>query len=146
MVWLQLLLLGLLWSCRRIRAGPLELTVLHTNDVHARVEQTSRDSGKCTTAATTGCYGGVARRHTLVQRIRATDRNVLLLDAGDQYQGTVWFSYFKGAEVARFMNRLGYQAMVSPLREALEGLGKGWDGQPGWREHAFLRGHSRASF
>lgn len=38
--------------------------------------------------------------------------NVLLLDAGDQFQGTVWFNYYKGAEAAYFMNKLGYNAMV----------------------------------
>ncbi|XP_062980980.1 5'-nucleotidase [Elgaria multicarinata webbii] len=89
--------------------GAFELTLLHTNDVHARVEQTSKDSGKC---AGQDCYGGVARRATQIRRIRATHPNVLLLDAGDQYQGTVWFSYFKGWEVVQFMNLLGYDAMT----------------------------------
>ncbi|XP_077161357.1 5'-nucleotidase [Paroedura picta] len=90
-------------------AAALELTILHTNDVHARVEQTSRDSGKCVGQ---DCYGGVARRATAVRRIRDTHPHVLLLDAGDQYQGTVWFSYFKGQEVVRFMNLLRYDAMA----------------------------------
>ncbi|XP_072855161.2 5'-nucleotidase [Pogona vitticeps] len=91
------------------RGGSFQLTILHTNDVHARVEETSRDSGKC---AGQDCYGGVARRATKIREIRATHDNVLLLDAGDQYQGTVWFSYFKGREVVRFMNLLGYDAMT----------------------------------
>uniref|UniRef100_A0A8D2KW63 Snake venom 5'-nucleotidase n=1 Tax=Varanus komodoensis TaxID=61221 RepID=A0A8D2KW63_VARKO len=90
-------------------AGLFELTVLHTNDVHARVEQTSRDSGKCSGR---DCFGGVARRAAKVREVRRTHRNVLLLDAGDQYQGTVWFSFFKGWEVVRFMNLLGYDAMT----------------------------------
>uniref|UniRef100_A0A8D0H4L0 Snake venom 5'-nucleotidase n=1 Tax=Sphenodon punctatus TaxID=8508 RepID=A0A8D0H4L0_SPHPU len=88
----------------------LEITLLHTNDVHARVEQTSRDAGKCTSSQ--DCYGGVARRLTQIQRIRDTHKHVLLLDAGDQYQGTVWFNYFKGGEVVRFMNRLRYDVMA----------------------------------
>ncbi|KAL8186222.1 UNVERIFIED_CONTAM: hypothetical protein K2H54_066263 [Gekko kuhli] len=91
-------------------AAAFELTVLHTNDVHGRVEQTSRDSGKCGGPGRE-CFGGVARRATAVRRIRATHRHVLLLDAGDQYQGTVWFSFFRGREVARFMNLLRYDAM-----------------------------------
>ncbi|XP_015264873.1 PREDICTED: 5'-nucleotidase [Gekko japonicus] len=90
-------------------SAAFELTILHTNDVHARVEQTSRDSGKC---AGQDCYGGVARRATMIKRIRDTHRHVLLLDAGDQYQGTVWFSFFKGREVVYFMNLLGYNAMA----------------------------------
>lgn len=101
------------WFCAAlsVAAGSFELTILHTNDVHARVEETSRDSGKCNVGQ--DCYGGVARRATKIQQIRATHRNVLLLDAGDQYQGTIWFSYFKGLEVVKFMNSLRYDAMVS---------------------------------
>lgn len=38
---------------------------------------------------------------------------MLFLDAGDQFQGTVWFNYYKGAEAAHFMNKLGYDAMVN---------------------------------
>ncbi|XP_060092644.1 5'-nucleotidase [Heteronotia binoei] len=90
-------------------SAAFELTILHTNDVHARVEETSRDSGKCVGQ---DCYGGVARRATKIQQIRDTHSHVLLLDAGDQYQGTVWFSYFKGWEVVRFMNLLRYDAMA----------------------------------
>uniref|UniRef100_A0A8D0DVU1 Snake venom 5'-nucleotidase n=1 Tax=Salvator merianae TaxID=96440 RepID=A0A8D0DVU1_SALMN len=89
--------------------GTFELTLLHTNDVHGRVEETSRDSGKCSGQ---DCYGGVARRATKISELRAKHRHVLLLDAGDQYQGTVWFSFFKGREVVHFMNLLRYDAMT----------------------------------
>ncbi|XP_036269797.1 5'-nucleotidase [Pipistrellus kuhlii] len=103
----RLLALGaLLWPA----AGAWTLTILHTNDVHSRLEQTSEDSSKCVNASR--CVGGVARLYTQVQRIRSADPNVLLLDAGDQYQGTIWFSVYKGAEVAHFMNALGYDAMA----------------------------------
>ncbi|TDG98843.1 hypothetical protein EPR50_G00205150 [Perca flavescens] len=86
-----------------------ELTLLHTNDNHARIEETSKDSGKCPAGGP--CFGGVARRFTKVSEIRKKEKNVLLLDAGDQFQGTVWFNYYKGAEAAHFMNKLGYDAM-----------------------------------
>ncbi|XP_040839642.1 5'-nucleotidase isoform X1 [Ochotona curzoniae] len=104
---LQLLALGaLLWPA----ADAWELTILHTNDVHSRLEQTSEDSNKCVNASL--CVGGVARLFTKVQQIRQAERNVLLLDAGDQYQGTMWFTVYEGAEVAHFMNALGYDAMA----------------------------------
>ncbi|KAF1395791.1 5'-nucleotidase, partial [Spheniscus mendiculus] len=61
---------------------------------------------------TAGCFGGVARRAARVAAVRAAHRNVLLLDAGDQYQGTVWFSRFKGREAVHFMNLLRYDAMA----------------------------------
>ncbi|XP_039709211.1 5'-nucleotidase [Pteropus medius] len=104
---LRLLALGaLLWPA----AGSWELTILHTNDVHSRLEQTSEDSSKCVNASR--CVGGVARLYTKVQQIRSSEPHVLLLDAGDQYQGTIWFTVYKGAEVAHFMNALRYDAMA----------------------------------
>ncbi|XP_008284579.1 5'-nucleotidase-like [Stegastes partitus] len=86
-----------------------DLVLLHTNDVHARVEETSVHSGKCSKGS--GCFAGVARRATMIRKIRKSESNVLLLDAGDQFQGTVWFNYYKGAEAAHFMNTLQYDAM-----------------------------------
>lgn len=112
------------WTCRcallsslylPLLSGTLvstfEVTLLHTNDNHARIEETSEDSGKC--SASGPCFAGVARRFTKVSEIRKKEKNVLFLDAGDQFQGTVWFNYYKGAEAAHFMNKLGYDAMVN---------------------------------
>lgn len=104
-----------LWAivCFFLLSGPVwtfELTLLHTNDNHARIEETSEDSGKC--SARGPCFAGVARRFTKVSEIRKKEKNILFLDAGDQFQGTVWFNYYKGAEAAHFMNKLGYDVMV----------------------------------
>lgn len=103
---LLLLLLGFFASSSAV----WDLVLLHTNDVHARVEETDVNSGKC--GVNGQCFAGVARRATEVSRIRSTENNVLLLDAGDQFQGTVWFNFYKGAEAAHFMNKLGYNATV----------------------------------
>lgn len=117
---LRLLALGaLLWP----GASAWELTILHTNDVHSRLEQTSEDSSKCVNASR--CVGGVARLFTKVQQIRRAEPHVLLLDAGDQYQGTIWFTVYKGAEVVHFMNNLRYDAMALGNHEfdnGVEGL------------------------
>lgn len=104
---LPLLLLSVSLSSSTTAAW--DLVLLHTNDVHARVEETSKHSGKCGSG---DCFAGVARRATEIKRIRKSESNVLLLDAGDQFQGTVWFNYYKGAEAAHFMNKLRYDAMV----------------------------------
>ena len=99
--------------------GSFELVILHTNDVHARFEQTNRFSGVCSAddAAENDCYGGVARRYTQIERLRAARPNsTILLDAGDQFQGTLWFSQYKGRATSYFMNQLGYDVMVSMLR------------------------------
>ena len=94
-----------------------DLTILHTNDVHARIEETNKYGAKCskTDQEAAACYGGVARRFTAIKEIRRTHKNVVLLDAGDQFQGTLWFNMYKGTEARIFMNRLGYDAMVSGL-------------------------------
>ena len=111
-------------------ARAFELTILHTNDVHARFEAFTERGGICraetaassSTSAGSGgknggagvrhCFGGVARRATMVKNLRRRYENVLLLDAGDQYQGTLWFSVHKGSAASYFMNLLKYDAMV----------------------------------
>lgn len=98
-----------IWLHCHVCRAEFELTLLHTNDVHARVEETSMDSGTCSKPP---CFAGVARRFTKIREVRSKEKNVLLLDAGDQFQGTVWFNFYKGKEAAHFMNRLGYDAMA----------------------------------
>ena len=92
------------------------LTILHTNDTHAHIEQYDGSTTTCSeeTEAEGGCIGGVARRATEINRWRDGENgaNVILLDAGDQFQGTLFFNEYKGAEAAQFMNELGYQAMA----------------------------------
>lgn len=115
-LWLSL---WLSLSLRPSSAG-LRLTVLHTNDVHARVEARGCAGGP------RGCEeGGVARRAARVAAERAARGGgaVLLLDAGDQYQGTVWFSRYKGREAVHFMNLLRYDAMVKRGGEQSGGEG-----------------------
>ncbi|KAJ8270818.1 hypothetical protein GJAV_G00119630 [Gymnothorax javanicus] len=112
----------LFFSCSYASGANFELTLLHTNDVHARVEETNEHSGACTKGS---CFAGVARRFTKIKEIRNRERNVLLLDAGDQFQGTVWFNHYKGAEAAYFMNKLKYDAMALGNHEfdnGVEGL------------------------
>ncbi|XP_049891161.1 snake venom 5'-nucleotidase-like [Epinephelus moara] len=111
---LCLLLLGFLVST----SAAWDLVVLHTNDVHARVEETSEHSGKCSSSS--GCFAGVARRATMIKRIRNHESNVLLLDAGDQFQGTIWFNRYNGAEAAYFMNELGYDCMIDSMDTSLQ--------------------------
>lgn len=80
------------------------LTVLHTNDVHSRLEPFPMDGGKYQG------MGGVVAREKIISSIRATQKNVLLLDAGDIFQGTPYFNFFKGEPEIKAMNLLGYEA------------------------------------
>ncbi|XP_067674620.1 snake venom 5'-nucleotidase-like [Haliotis asinina] len=90
------------------------LTILHTNDVHARFEQTNKYSGRCPVddVAEGKCFGGTARLVTKVREQRSLHPNTILLSAGDEYSGTLWFYKYRGAIVAKFMNLLQYDVMT----------------------------------
>lgn len=91
-----------------------KLTVVHTNDVHARFSQANKYGGSCSAedASEQKCFGGVARRQTKMKEIRAQNDNVLFLDGGDQFQGTLWYYHYGGQAAAYFMNRLSYDVMA----------------------------------
>ena len=90
------------------------LTILHTNDFHARFEPVSKyDSGCSTDANAEGkCFGGSARLVTAVAEARARTNNSILVDGGDQFQGTLFYTYYKGKLAAEMMNKLGYDGMT----------------------------------
>eukprot|EP00106_Octopus_bimaculoides_P005783 XP_014773225.1 PREDICTED: 5'-nucleotidase-like isoform X2 [Octopus bimaculoides] len=89
------------------------LTILHTNDFHSKFQQLNKYSSLCKQKDIDAgrCYGGIARIATKVKEIRGQDPNVLLLDAGDQFQGSFWFHHFKGYASSYFMNEIKYDAM-----------------------------------
>ena len=90
------------------------LRIAHTNDVHARFEEANGNGGTCTGEEESGCYGGVARRFALMETLRQqAGPNLLFLDGGDQFQGTLWFIYYAGNATSHFMNLLQYDVMVS---------------------------------
>ena len=91
------------------------LHILHTNDLHSRVEPINRFDSTCSAEddAAGECFGGYARLKTLVDRKRAElGDNVLTLDAGDQFQGSLFYTTYKGAAEAEFMGMVGYDAMA----------------------------------
>ncbi len=90
------------------------LTILHTNDFHDRFEPINGNDGTCDEeqAAADECFGGVARLKTAIDAARAEATNPILLDAGDQYQGSLLYTLHKGAMSAEFMPQLGYDAMA----------------------------------
>ncbi|XP_071439003.1 protein 5NUC-like [Hetaerina americana] len=92
--------------------GTFRLLVLHTNDMHARLEQTDRFGGKCRAARDKECCGGFARLVTAVRNIRENSKdNVIFLNAGDTFQGTVWYTAHKWSILARFTEFLKLDAM-----------------------------------
>ena len=84
-------------------AAETVITILHTNDTHSQIDPlpaNDRNAGK----------GGVARRATLVKRIRKENPNTLLVDAGDVMQGTPYFNFYKGEVEYKAMSAVGYDA------------------------------------
>ncbi len=90
------------------------LTVLHTNDFHARFEPISKyDSGCSEEDNTAGeCFGGSARLMTAIEDAKGRTNNYILVDGGDQFQGTLFYTYYKGMLAAEMMNKMGYDAMT----------------------------------
>ncbi len=84
------------------RGDHVELTILHTNDVHSRMDPFPEGSGKFVG------LGGVNRRATLVKEIRNQEKHVLLVDAGDMLQGTPYFNLYKGKVEFEAMNAMKY--------------------------------------
>ena len=78
------------------------ITILHTNDTHSHVEPFEPSHYKFANK------GGVARRATLVENIRKENPNTLLFDAGDIFQGTLYFNYFGGELEFKLMSMLKY--------------------------------------
>lgn len=93
-------------------AGPtaFKVRILHTNDHHARIEPVL-DSA----TPPQPLHGGVAHRHTLIESQRqsaGTDLDVLLLDAGDVFQGTLYFNQYNGLADLEFYKAMQYQAIA----------------------------------
>jgi 5'-nucleotidase len=94
------------------------LHILHTNDFHSRIEPINAFDSTCSAedAAENKCFGGVARVAakitSLREELRAAGGNVLVLDAGDQFQGSLFYTTYKGAAEAEFMTAIGYDAMA----------------------------------
>lgn len=81
-----------------------KITILHTNDTHSNIDPFPSNHAKYPN------QGGVAKRHALFQKIKAEEENVIILDAGDIFQGTPYFNMFGGVLEMKLMAELGYDA------------------------------------
>jgi 5'-nucleotidase len=78
------------------------ITLLQTNDTHSRIDPFPMDGGR------NQGKGGIARRAALVKKIRQSNPNTLLVDAGDVFQGTPYFNLYKGKVEYQTMSKCGY--------------------------------------
>ena len=92
------------------------LHILHTNDMHSRIESINRFDSTCNAEgeAEGECFGGVARVKSAIDAKKASldNQNVVVLDAGDPFQGSLFYTTYKGAAEAEFMEAIGYDAMA----------------------------------
>ncbi len=99
--------------CAQVQADST-VTILHTNDFHSKVEPISKYDSPCSAEDNEAgeCFGGYARLVTAVDEARARNPNALLFDGGDQFQGSLFYTHYKGAVAAEIMNKLGYDGMT----------------------------------
>ncbi|MGA9996483.1 MAG: metallophosphatase [Pyrinomonadaceae bacterium] len=87
------------------KRGETLITILHTNDTHSQIDPlpaNDKYAGK----------GGTARRATLVKRVRREQPNTLLVDAGDAFQGTPYFNFYRGEVEYKTMSAIGYDVVT----------------------------------
>jgi 5'-nucleotidase len=116
-----LLALGINSQSVYASADFVKLTILHTNDVHSRIDPFPLDDlnfpGR----------GGIAPRAALINKIRKEENNVLLFDAGDLFQGTPYFNFYGGELEMKLMSKLSYDAATMGNHEfdnGIEGFSK----------------------
>ncbi|SFJ53655.1 5'-nucleotidase [Phyllobacterium sp. CL33Tsu] len=94
------------------------LNILHINDQHSRIEPINKYDSTCSAEETAKneCFGGIARVKAKIDERRAAlskdGGNVIVLDAGDEFQGSLFYTTYKGDDTAEFMNQMGFDAMA----------------------------------
>jgi len=103
--------IGPMWSAisaplLEVESGETLITILHTNDTHSQIDPLPANDKQYPDK------GGVARRATLAKRVRNENPNTLLIDAGDVFQGTPYFNFYKGEVEYKSMSLIGYDVVT----------------------------------
>ncbi|MCO5070587.1 MAG: 5'-nucleotidase C-terminal domain-containing protein [Rhizobiaceae bacterium] len=92
------------------------LNILHINDWHSRIESNNKYESTCSAEDETKgeCFGGAARLVTAINQMREKlkDQNVILLNGGDNFQGSLFYTTYKGKVEAEFLNQMKFDAMT----------------------------------
>ena len=120
-IFLSIAIASMLAACGCNRTDKSEsdnhLVILHTNDTHSQIEPDRHD------------MGGIARRKVLIDSVREADRNVMVIDAGDAVQGSLYYTLFGGEVERKLMNALGYDVQILGNHEfdkGMETLAREW--------------------
>ena len=112
-------------------AGPVQaeftLNILHINDFHSRFESITGTDSTCNAEGETNgeCFGGIARLKTAIEQERGklsgAGENVVLLSAGDNFQGSLFYTFYRSKVVADFLNELGFDVVGTGNHEFDDG-------------------------
>lgn len=102
------IMLLLLYTCTTVRAQ--KISILASNDTHSQIEPDERGRG------------GILQRKAIIDSVRRADRNVLLVDAGDAVQGSLYFKFFKGEVEYPLMDMMGYDIRILGNHEFDNGM------------------------
>ena len=99
-----------------VAQADFSLNILHINDLHSRVEPINKYDSTCGAEdnAEGKCFGGYARVKTMIDKLRGelADENTIVLDAGDQYQGSLMYTTYKGDVEAELAEKVGFDVMA----------------------------------
>ncbi|KAI0779334.1 Metallo-dependent phosphatase-like protein [Fomes fomentarius] len=96
---------------RQSDAGNYNISFYHVNDVHSHLDEFASSGTDCTRPER-GCFGGYARIKHVVNETRPGHKNSLFFSAGDEFQGTLFFTYYGGEKIAETMNQMGFDGMT----------------------------------
>jgi len=91
--------------------GHFNISFYHINDVHAHLDEFSSSGADCPQKEA-GCRGGYARVRAAVQESRPSHPDSLFLNAGDEFQGTMFFTHYGGEKIAATLNQMGIDGMT----------------------------------
>ena len=100
------------------RSSEERLIILHTNDLHCRIEPFADNDPKYPG------QGGLSRIAAYVKKLRESEPELLLFDSGDFSQGTPYFNFFKDEVILKLMSEMGYNASIIGNHEFDNGLGE----------------------
>ncbi|KFA69213.1 hypothetical protein S40285_00082 [Stachybotrys chlorohalonatus IBT 40285] len=104
---------------KRQAEDDFSFSFIHVNDVHAHLDEFSSSGTDCTRPER-GCFGGIARIKTVLDELRAEHPENLVINAGDEFQGTLFYSFYGPEKIAESVNLLEYDIMTLGNHE--------WDG------------------
>lgn len=125
--WLGLPILTLAAGFAAPAQADFALTILHINDFHSRFESITGTDSNCNAEGETKgeCFGGVARLKTAIDaqkaEAKAAGENVVLLSAGDNFQGSLFYTQYKSQIVVDFMNDMSFDVVATGNHEFDDG-------------------------